>query len=114
RAIQAPAAIAHPQGPQAMCTQGDWVARLTILILAVMSLASWYVLISKLIAQTRMGAQGRAANETFWKADTVRQASDALHKGSPYRFIAESALEATRKHDGLIGQVDLNTWMAQS
>src|SRR6185312_13116680 len=31
-----------------------------------------------------------------------------------YRFIAESALEATRKHDGLIGQVDLNTWMAQS
>jgi biopolymer transport protein ExbB len=113
-AIKAPAAIANPYGLQAMWEQGDWVARVTILILAVMSLASWYVLISKLIAQTRMGAQGRVANETFWKADTVRQASEALQKGSPYRFIAESALEATRKHDGLIGQVDLNTWMAQS
>jgi biopolymer transport protein ExbB len=44
----------------------------------------------------------------------VRQGAEALQKGSPYRFIAESALEATRKHEGLIGKVDLNTWVAQS
>jgi biopolymer transport protein ExbB len=113
-AIKAPAALANPYGLQAMWSQGDWVARITILILAAMSLASWYVLISKLIAQSRMGGQGRAANATFWKADTVRQGTEGLQKGSPYRYIAESALEATRKHDGLIGQVDLNTWVAQS
>jgi biopolymer transport protein ExbB len=113
-AIKAPAAIANPYGLQAMWEQGDWVARITILILAVMSIGSWYVLISKLIAQSHMGAQGRAANASFWKSDTVRQGAETLQKGSPYRFIAESALEATRKHDGLIGQVDLNTWMAQS
>jgi biopolymer transport protein ExbB len=112
--IKAPAAIANPYGLQALWEQGDWVARITLLILAVMSLASWYVLISKLIAQSRMGGQARAANASFWKADTVRQGTEALQKGSPYRYIAESALEATRKHDGLIGQVDLNTWVAQS
>ena len=113
-AIQAPAVITNPYGLEAMWAQGDWIARITLMILAVMSLASWYVLISKLIAQSRMGGQARAANATFWKADTVRQGVEALQKGSPYRFIAESALEATRKHDGLIGQVDLNTWVAQS
>jgi biopolymer transport protein ExbB len=113
-AIKPPATIANPYGLQAMWEQGDWVARITILILAVMSLATWYVLISKLIAQSRMGGQARAANATFWKADTVRQGVESLQKGSPYRFMAESAIEATRKHDGLIGQVDLNTWMAQS
>jgi biopolymer transport protein ExbB len=112
--IKPAAAVANPYGLQAMWEQGDWVARITIVILAVMSLASWYVLISKLIAQSRMGGQARAANATFWKADTVRQGTEGLQKGSPYRFIAESALEATRKHDGLIGQVDLNTWVAQS
>jgi biopolymer transport protein ExbB len=90
------------------------VARATLLVLAIMSLASWYVLVAKLVAQSRMGGQARAANHSFWKADTVRQGAEGLQKGSPYRFIAESALEATRKHDGLIGQVDLNTWMAQS
>jgi biopolymer transport protein ExbB len=112
--IQAPAAAPNPYGLRALWAQGDWVARVTLLILAVMSLASWYVLISKLVAQSRMGGQAKAANASFWKADTVRQGAEALQEGSPYRFIAESALEAARKHGGLIGQVDLNTWVAQS
>jgi biopolymer transport protein ExbB len=112
--VQAPEAIANPYGLRALWAQGDWVARVTLLILAIMSLASWYVLIAKLVAQSRMGGQGKAANQSFWKADTVRHGADKLAPASPYRFIAESALEATRKHDGLIGQVDLNTWTAQS
>lgn len=112
--IQAPEAPANPYGMRALWQQGDWVARITLLILAVMSLASWYVLITKLLAQSRMGGQGKAANQSFWKADTVRQGAETLQTGSPYRFIAESAMEAARKHDGLIGQVDLNTWVTQS
>ena len=113
-AIKSPEAAANPYGLRALWEQGDWVARVTLLILAIMSLASWYVLVAKLIAQSRMGGQGKDANRTFWKADTVRQGAETLQKGSPFRFIAESAMEATRKHDGLIGQVDLNTWVAQS
>ncbi|MDP3672926.1 MAG: MotA/TolQ/ExbB proton channel family protein [Telluria sp.] len=113
-AIKAPDAVANPYGLRALWAQGDWVARVTLLILAIMSLGSWYVLIAKLVAQSRMGGQGKDANLNFWKADTVRQGAEKLQPASPYRFIAESALEATRKHDGLIGQVDLNTWTAQS
>ena len=114
-AIQPPAvSTANPYGLQALWAQGDWVARVTLIILVIMSVASWYVLLTKLVAQGRMGGQGRDANRSFWAADTVRQGTDTLQEGSPYRFIAESALEATRRHDGLIGQVDLNTWVAQS
>ncbi len=112
--IKAPEAPANPYGLQAVWHQGDWVARSTLLILVIMSLASWYVLISKLIVQARMGMQGRAANERFWKADTVRQGIETLQKGGPYRFIADSAMNASRRHEGLIGKVDLNTWVAQS
>ena len=109
-----PVAPANPYGLAALWAQGDWVARFTLLLLAVMSLGSWYVLITKLISQSRMGEDGRKAGQNFWKADTVRKGADTLVKTSAYRFIAEAALEATRKHDGLIGQVDLNTWVAQS
>jgi biopolymer transport protein ExbB len=112
--IQAPAGASNPYGLAALWAQGDLVSRFTIVLLAIMSLASWYVLITKLLSQSRMGGQGRAANASFWKADTVSQGAEALQAGSPYRFIAESALEATRKHDGLIGKVDLNSWVAQS
>jgi biopolymer transport protein ExbB len=111
--IQAPGG-ANPYGLGALWAQGDLVSRATLVILVIMSLGSWYVLVTKLIAQSRMGGQGKAANQSFWQADTVRKGADALQPGSPYRFIAESALEATRKHDGLIGKVDLNTWVAQS
>ncbi len=105
--IQAPAGSgANPYGLQALWAQGDWVARTTLIILVVMSVASWYVLVTKLVAQTRLGGQGRHAGQSFWAADTVRQGADTLQQGSPYRFIAESALEATHKHPGLIGQVD--------
>ena len=71
-AIQAPPAAANPYGLGALWAQGDIVSRATIVLLVVMSLASWYVLISKLLAQSRMGGQGRIANERFWKADTVQ------------------------------------------
>ena len=104
---------ANPYGLRAVWQQGDWVARITLMILAVMSLGSWYVLVSKLIVQTKMGGQARDANATFWKANTVKEGADRLQAGSPYRFIAESAMEGALKHDGLIGQVDLNTWVAQ-
>ena len=106
--------VANPYGLAALWAQGDIVSRATLVILATMSLASWYVLLAKLLAQRRLGGQGRAANDSFWKADSVQQGAAALQSGSPYRFIAESALEATRKHEGLIGKVDLNTWVAQS
>jgi biopolymer transport protein ExbB len=105
---------ANPYGLRALWEQGDLVARATLVVLVIMSLASWYVLITRLVAQARMGTQGKAAAANFWSADTVRQGADKLDKASPYRFIAESALEATRKHEGLIGQVDLNTWVTQS
>ena len=113
-AIQAPPPPANPYGLGALWAQGDIVSRATLVVLVVMSLASWYVLVSKLLAQSRMGGQGRAANASFWKADTVREGARGLQPGSPFRFIAEAALEATRKHDGLIGKVDLNTWVGQS
>jgi biopolymer transport protein ExbB len=112
--IQSAPAGANPYGLGALWAQGDIVSRLTIAVLVIMSLASWYVLITKLLAQRRMGGQGKAANASFWKADSVQQGAEGLQPGSPYRYIAESAIEATRKHDGLIGKVDINTWIAQS
>jgi biopolymer transport protein ExbB len=73
-------------GLRALWAQGDWVARATLLILVIMSLSSWYVLVTKLLAQSRMGGQARLANQNFWKAETLMKGVEALQKGSPYRF----------------------------
>jgi biopolymer transport protein ExbB len=106
--------VENPYGLEALWKGGDLVARFTIGILVVMSMGSWYIIITKIYEQYRMGRQARAADKVFWKAPTVREGADGLKKSSPYRFIAESGIEASSKHTGLLGNVDLNDWISMS
>ena len=55
------AAPANPYGLAALWAQGDLVAKATLVVLVIMSVSTWYVLITKLLAQRRIGGQGRAA-----------------------------------------------------
>lgn len=106
--------VENPYGLKALWEQGDPVARTTLSILFIMSLGSWYIIFTKLYEQARVRRQGDAADKSFWTAGSVRQGADTLKESSPYRFIAEQGLEATKKHVGLLGQIDLNSWVAMS
>jgi biopolymer transport protein ExbB len=106
--------VENPYGLEALWRGGDIVSKATIAILVIMSMGTWYIIITKIYEQTKMGAQARAAEKAFWSAPSVRQGAASLKEGSPYRFIAESGLEATTKHVGLLGNVDLNTWITMS
>ena len=113
--VKADTAVAdNPYGLGAMWSQGDWVAKITVLLLIIMSLASWYVLISKLIAQNRMKNMATDAEQAFAKTKSLQTGTKAMQAGSPFRFIAEASLDAVKKHGSVAGQVDLNTWAAQS
>jgi len=106
--------VDNPYGLEALLKGGDLVARITLGILFLMSLGSWYIIVTKVYEQSRMNRQARLAQRKFWTAPSVKQGAEQLKKNSPYRFIAESGLEATSKHEGLLGGVDLNTWITMS
>jgi biopolymer transport protein ExbB len=106
--------IENPYGLEALWKGGDLVARITLGILVVMSMGSWYIIITKVYEQARMGHQARAADKKFWTAPSVQKGALELKEGSPYRFMAESGIEATQKHEGLLGSVDMNTWVSMS
>ena len=106
--------IENPYGLQALWRGGDLVAKLTLAVLVLMSAGSWYVIVTKFYEQSKMGRQARVASKKFWTAPTIQKGAESLKKSSPYRFIAESGLEATTKHEGLLGNVDLNTWISMS
>ena len=105
---------ANPYGLAALWSQGDLVAKGTLMILLVMSMGSWYVIFIKLAEQFRLGRQARAAQAQFWSAGSVRQGADALEQGSAFRFIAEKALEGASKHTGMLGAIDFNDWVTMS
>jgi biopolymer transport protein ExbB len=106
--------VDNPYGLQAMWQGGDIVLKITLGILVFMSVGSWYVIITKFYEQTKLRGQARTANKSFWDADTVQTGAAGLKTGSPFRFIAESGLEATKKHGGLLGKVNLNDWISMS
>jgi biopolymer transport protein ExbB len=106
--------VENPYGLDALWKGGDFVARGTLIILVIMSMGSWYIMITKLFEQFKLQRQAREANKTFWTAGTVQQGTADLKDGSPFRFIAESGVTATEHHEGLLEQVDLNTWVTMS
>jgi len=116
-ATEPAAASAHeenPYGLSALWAQGDVVAKGTLLILVLMSMGSWYVIITKLFEQSKAAKFAASAKESFWSAASLRQGADGLAEDSPFRFIAEKGLESANKHTGLLGGVDFDTWTARS
>jgi len=106
--------VENPYGLEALWKGGDAVAKITLAILAIMSMGSWYIIITKVYEQFKMGKHARAADKTFWKAPSVQEGAAALKKTSPFRFIAETGIEATSKHVGLLEKVDMNEWITMS
>jgi biopolymer transport protein ExbB len=103
--------VENPFGPAAVWN-GGVVSRMTLIILAIMSMGSWYIMITKLIDQMKIFKQSKETNQKFWKAPSIAAGSAQLTEGSPFRFIAETGTKATQHHDGaLLEQIDLSTWV---
>ena len=106
--------VVNLYGMEALLKGGDIVAQGTLLVMAIMSMGSWYILITKIIDQVKLSGQAKEASK-FWKASSVGAGISSLKEGSPFRFIAEAAVSSTQHHEGaLLEQIDLNSWVTMS
>ena len=106
--------VHNPFGIEAVW-EGGFVPRATLIILALMSMGSWYIIITKLIDQMKIFRQSKETSTQFWRAPSIAAGSATLKEGSPFRFIAESGTKATQHHEGaLLEQIDLSTWVTMS
>ncbi|MDE2095093.1 MAG: MotA/TolQ/ExbB proton channel family protein [Burkholderiales bacterium] len=107
--------VDNPYGLGALWAQGDFVARGTLMILVIMSMGSWYILVTKLYESLKISSQARQARKGFFKAVTLHDAIKTLKDGSAFRFIAESGVAASEHHEGVLTEnIDLNTWITSS
>ena len=112
--VKAPDATENPYGIEALWKTSDVVTKTVLLLLLIMSVSSWYILIVKLFEQAKLGRQSRIAAEQFWSAGTIQQGAAKLDANSAFRFIADAGLDATKKHEGLMGHVPLNDWVTMN
>ena len=107
--------VDNPYGLGALWAQGDFVARGTLLILVLMSIGSWYILVTRLAASLKMSAEARAARQGFFKAPTLMAGVATLGAGSAFRYIAEAGVNAREHHEGTLTEhIDRNTWITMS
>jgi biopolymer transport protein ExbB len=107
--------VDNPYGLDALWKGGDFVARGTLIILIIMSLGTWYIMFTKFFEQFKLGRQAGAARNSFWSAGSINDGIATLSDGSPFRYIAETGVSSTTKHEGaLLERIDLNSWISMS
>ncbi|WP_404326465.1 MotA/TolQ/ExbB proton channel family protein [Aerophototrophica crusticola] len=107
--------IENPYGLKAMWEHGDFVSKGTLFIMIIMSMGTWYILVTKLIEQGMLLSQAKAAEKNFWTAPSIQEGAQRLKASSAFRALVEDGLRATEHHDGaMTDHIDLHTWVTMS
>jgi biopolymer transport protein ExbB len=107
--------VENPYGIAAMLRDGDFVTKGTFAIMIIMSMASWYVIFTKLFEQSKLMRSAKAAGESFWNAGSIQKGAANLDDGSAFRFLADSGLKASDHHEGaMLEAIDKHTWIGMS
>jgi biopolymer transport protein ExbB len=90
----------NPYGMAAMWAQGDWVIKSVALLLLIMSIASWYVIITRSIRLYRL-RKNVGAVDKFWHTHSFAEGLQVLGKdtGNPFH---------------LHGQISLADWLSEA
>jgi biopolymer transport protein ExbB len=109
------ATVDNPYGLAALWAQGDFVAKFVLVIMVLMSMGSWYILITKLWESLKISKEAKAARASFFKAANLQAGAATLKEGSAFRFIADTGISAGEHHEGeLTENIDRNTWVTMS
>lgn len=99
-------------------TQGDWITRSVVLLLLVMSLASWMVILIKALDIFKFKKLSEGA-ESFWHSADFAEGLTRLggDRSNPFRRLAEEGREATAHHRNTKAQLhdtlDVSDWVTR-
>ena len=105
--------VENPYGLQALWAQGDFIAKGVLILLALMSAYSWFIIFTKWWEQRRLLKQAAEADKQFWGADNIKNGVGKLTgKGNIFKAIASEAIDSAEHHDSRMTQeVPLHEWI---
>jgi biopolymer transport protein ExbB len=108
--------VENPYGLGSILEHGDLVSKSVLAILLVMSIGTWIILAVKLLEQAKLLREAKTVGATskFWSSGNLQQGTESLAREGAFRFIADTALEASKRHEGVLADVDRASWVATS
>ena len=91
--------------------QGCTITIFIIAILGIMSVGSFYVLITKLLEQRRIFSQYKNVRSSFWRANTLSEGATKLEKNSAWRQLVDDALAAEAQHTKMTDSLEAHDWL---
>jgi biopolymer transport protein ExbB len=70
--------VENPYGLEALWRGSDSIARGVLVLLAIMSAGSWYIMVTKLLEPSRIQRHARTMTAKVWTAPTVSAGAGAL------------------------------------
>jgi biopolymer transport protein ExbB len=111
--------VENPYGLGALITNGNIIDRAILVVLLIMSLLTWFIMITKFFDQRRQRLQAIEAEKEFWSSTSLTDAINKLKGGSnPFRALAETGKQAYEYHEvnksRLSAAIGTSDWITES
>jgi biopolymer transport protein ExbB len=92
--------------------QGGLIAWSILGVLVIMSVGSFYILITKLLEQNKIFKQYKAIRSgAFWRTSTLGEGATKLEKNSAWRQLVDDGLAAEEQHGKMTDSLEAHEWM---
>lgn len=91
--------------------QGGVIAWSIFGVLVIMSVGSFYILITKLLEQNKVMSQYKDVRGAFWRANSLKEGATKLEKNSAWRQLVDDALKAEDEHGKMTDKMEAHDWM---
>jgi biopolymer transport protein ExbB len=91
--------------------QGGVIAWSILTVLAIMSVGSFYILITKMLEQNRILRQYKAIRSQFWRANSLAEGASKLDKNSAWRQLVDDGLAAEAQHTKMTDSLEAHDWL---
>src|SRR6202012_1978220 len=111
--------VENPYGLGALVQNGNVISRSILAVLLIMSLLTWFIMITKFFDQRRQRQQAVEAEREFWNSARLTDAISKLKGGSnPFRALAETGKQAYEYHEvnktRLSAAIGTSEWITES
>jgi biopolymer transport protein ExbB len=91
--------------------QGGAIAWTILAVLVIMSVGSFYILITKYLEQAKIFNQYKAVKAGFWRANSLAEGAGKLEKNSAWRQLVDDGLAAQAQHSKMPNSLEAHDWL---
>ena len=107
-----------PYGLESLWAQGDFVTKGVAVLLLAMSIASWYVIVTKTLQLLRFRRASEAAGHAFWDTTSLPEGVATLGSDNPFAEVAKAGVTSMSHHTAHKGhlhdQLSVSDWVTLS